>query len=136
MALEEQLLSASLLDTHHEARKVLQYLRDHMPSEVEDVEDLPEDFVAQENLLVYFIEKAFRDVAILAERLGLPLHARKIAQDRKRIKHLGSTDVDFEAGTFVSAPLQIAWNHFESLRTMTQGRDITGLGVFENILQS
>lgn len=136
MALEEQLLSASLLDTHHEASKVLQYMHDHVPHEVKDVEDWPEDFVAQENLLVYFIEKAFRDVGILAERLGLPLHARKIAQDREGITHLGNTYVDLDANTFVSAPLQIAWNHFESLRTMTQGRDITGLGVFENILQS
>jgi hypothetical protein len=136
MGLEEQLLSASLLDTHHEAHKVLQYLYDHVPRAREELEDLPDEFVEYERLLVHFVEKAFRDVGILAERLGLLLHARKIAQDRKKIKHLGSTDVDTDADTFVSEALNVAWNHFESLRTMTQGRDITGLGVFENILQS
>jgi hypothetical protein len=38
--------------------------------------------------------------------------------------------------TFQSSPLQIARDYFDSLQTMTQGRDITGLGIFENILQN
>jgi hypothetical protein len=81
-------------------------------------------------------KKAFRDVGILAERLRLPLLRAEIAQARAKIKSLTDTTVLHDDLTFHSAPLEIARDYYDSLQTMTQGRDITGLGIFENILQN
>jgi hypothetical protein len=72
----------------------------------------------------------------LAERLGLPLLRKEIAKAREKIENLTHVIRHPDDFTYHSPPLQIARDYFESLRTLTQGRDITGLGVFENILQN
>jgi hypothetical protein len=136
MALEEQLITVSLTNTFHEAQKVLQKLHDLGPRHVREADELSEEFEECDNFLSYYVEKAFRDVGILAERLGLPFLRKEIAKAREKIKsltHVIRLPDDF---TYHSPPLQIARDYFESLRTLTQGRDITGLGIFENILQN
>ena len=135
MALEEQLLTASLVNTFHEARPVLQKLYDVGPS-LQAIEQAGEEYDQAIYLLAYHVEKAFRDVSILAERLGLPLLRAEIARARAKIKDLTATTILADDFTFQSEPPQIARDYFDSLQTMTQGRDITGLGIFENILQN
>jgi hypothetical protein len=136
MALEEQLLTASLVNTFHEARAVLQKLYDLGPRSLQEAEASSEEYDQAIHFLAYYVEKAFRDVGILAERLGLPLLRAEIAQARPEIENLTDTTVLPDDFTFHSEPLQIARHYFDSLQTMTQGRDITGLGIFENILQN
>jgi hypothetical protein len=136
MALEEQLLTASLTNIFHEAREVLQKLYDLSPRSAREADEPLEEYEQAEYFLSYYVEKAFRDVAILAERLALPLLRTEIAKARAEIKKLNDTTVLPDDFTFHSPPLQIARDYFESLQTMTQGRDITGLGIFENILQN
>lgn len=125
MALEEQLLTVSLTDTFHDAQKVLDFLYRNVPQTAEEAIDTPDDYAEQQELLCRYVEKAFRDVAILAERLELPILAKKIAKARKKIKSIGDTSLEPEAPTFYSPPLQIARSYFDSLRVMTEGRDIT-----------
>jgi hypothetical protein len=136
MALEEQLLTASLVNTFHEARDVLQKLYDLGPRSSREANEPSEEHDQADYLLAYYVEKAFRDVGILAERLGLPLLRADIAQAREKIKKLTDTTIFPDDFTFSSMPLETARNYFDSLQAMTQGRDITGLGIFENILQS
>jgi hypothetical protein len=136
MALEEQLLTASLTDTFHEAREVLEQLYKLGPRSVAEAEAPSEEFEQNDIFLAHYVEKAFRDVGILAERLGLPLLRQEIAGARKNIKDMTAVEVLHDDFAFHSPPLEIARNYFESLQTMTQGRDITGLGIFENILQN
>jgi hypothetical protein len=137
MALEEQLLTAALVNTFHEARSILQKLYDLGPaSSLEQAELSSEERDQANYLLSYYVEKGFRDVGILAERLGLPLLRREIAQARAQITDLTATTHYPDDFTLDSGPLQIARDYFDSLQTMTQGRDITGLGIFENILQN
>ncbi|MEH2623874.1 hypothetical protein V1292_001929 [Bradyrhizobium sp. AZCC 1719] len=69
MALEEQLLTVSLTDTFHDAQKVLDFLYRNVPQTAEEAIDTPDDYAEQQELLCRYVEKAFRDVAILAERL-------------------------------------------------------------------
>jgi hypothetical protein len=138
VALEEQLLTASLTNTFHEARKVLDTLYETAPQSIGEADNLsPDDeYHEWEEALEFYIDRAFRDVAILAERLKLPILAKGIAKARKKIERMREHHAHPEAPTHVSPPLQIARHYFESLSVMTQGREITGLGVFENILQS
>jgi hypothetical protein len=137
MALEEQLLTASLVNTFHKARTVLQNLYDLGPRRsLQEAEESSEEYDEAIYFLAYYVEKAFRDVGILAERLGLPLLRAEIAQTRAKIESLTDTTVSHDDQDFHSEPLQIARNYFDSLQTMTQGRDITGLGIYENILQN
>jgi hypothetical protein len=136
MALEEQLLSASLTNTFHEAREVLEQLYKLGPRSVAEAEAPSEEFEQNDIFLAHYVEKAFRDVGILAERLGLPLLRTEIAEARKKISDVTAVEVLHDDFSFHSPPLEIARNYFDSLQTMTQGRDITGLGIFENILQN
>jgi hypothetical protein len=137
MALEEQLLTASLVNTFHEANDILQRLYSLGPQDtLKQVETTGEDYDQAISALAYYVEKAFRDVGILAERLGLPLLRTEIAEARARINNLTERTPLHDDGTFHSEPLQTAREYFDSLQTMTLGRDITGLGVFENILQN
>jgi hypothetical protein len=136
MALEEQLLTASLTNTFHEAREVLEQLYKLGPRSLAEAEGPSEEFEQNDHLLSYYVEKAFRDVGILAERLGLPLLRQEIAKARAKIKNVSEASILPDEFAFYSPPLEIARNYFDSLQTMTQGRDITGLGIFENILQN
>jgi hypothetical protein len=136
MPLEEQLITASLTDTFHEANKVLEQLFKLGPRSAKEAEELSEEFEQADHFLSYYVEKAFRDTCILAERLGLPLLRKEIAKARAKIKDLKETELLPDEFTFHSPPLQVARDYFASLQTMTQGRDITGLGIFENILQN
>ena len=136
MALEEQLLTASITDTFHEATRILDNLYKLGPRSAKEAEELSEEFQQADHMLEYFVDKAFRDTSILAERLGLPLLRKEIAKKRAKIKNLRDVDIHHEDQTFYSPPLQTARDYFTSLQTMTQGRDITGLGVFETILQN
>lgn len=135
MGLEEQLLAASLVDTFHRAQDVLDQLykigpQSHQEAETTDEYDQAKLFLGR------YVERAFRDVGILAERLGLPLLRRDIAEARAKIKDIAEARPYHDDFSFDSEPLQIARDYFDSLQTMTQGRDITGLGIFENILQN
>jgi hypothetical protein len=62
MALEEQLLTASLTNTFHEAREVLEQLYKLGPRSLAEAEAPSEEFEQNDHLLSYYVEKAFRDV--------------------------------------------------------------------------
>jgi len=136
MALEEQLLTASLTNTFHKAGGVLEQLYKLGPRSVAEAEGQSDEFEQADHFLSYYVEKAFRDVGILAERLGLPLLRKEIAEARYKIPDLTAVEILPDDFTCHSSPLQIARDYFDSLQPMTQGRDITGLGIFENILQN
>ena len=72
MVLEERLLTSSLVNTSHEVRDVLQKLYDFSPRSAREVDEPSEEYDQAKYLLAYYVEKAFRDVGILAERLGFP----------------------------------------------------------------
>jgi hypothetical protein len=136
VALEEQLLTASLTETFQEADQILIQLYRNAPTTSEEADAPPDEYLEQQELLEHYVEKAFRDVGILAERFGLPLLTSQIAKARETLKSLSDVKPDLEVPIMFSAPLHVARNYFSSLRVMTEGREITGLGVFENVLQS
>jgi hypothetical protein len=137
MGLEEQLLTASISDTIHKARKAVSELRSLSEQSTQDNVDEAADALGEAQfVLSFYVEKAFRDTCILAERLGLPRFRSDLAKRRKSFKRLHEVvphPVDIE---FHSPPLDAVAEMYESLATMTEGRNVTGLGVFETILDN
>ena len=139
MGLEEQLLTASIADTIRKARRAASKLsRLYEGNTPDNVEEGPHaDALHEAGLVLSFhLEKAFRDTGILAERLGLPLFRSDVAQLRKSFSSLDELvptpfDVNLQ-----SPPLEAIAEMYGSLATMTAGRSVTGLGVFETILQN
>src|SRR6202030_3598317 len=93
MPLEEQLLTASLTDTFHAVRPILEKLYEFAPRSMEEIDEPSDEVNELDELLLYYVEKAFRDGGILAERLGLPILAQQIVKARSKIEHLDNTNV-------------------------------------------
>ena len=87
-------------------------------------------------MLIFYVEKIFRDTGILAERLKLPLFRADIATARASFPNLADLVPTQYDVILHSEPLAAAEKMFDSLEALTDGRAITGLGVFETILEN
>jgi hypothetical protein len=139
MNIEEQLLTASIRDTINQAERAvhtLYSLAERGSSGADYDGDDADEYRNAEDGLKYYVEKAFRDVAILAERLGLPMLRSEISDKMKSFASL--SDIEPIPGDVMmfSPPLQAADSFFRSMAVMTEGREITGLGIFEKILEN
>lgn len=139
MDIEEQLLAASIRDTVRNAdqalsryHRVCEGNRDDNVDEGEHADDLR----GAELHLAFLIEKVFRDTAILAERMSLPGYRKDVLRARRSFKDLSATETTPWDVTFHSPPLAAARSMFNSIATMTEGREVTGLRVFETMLEN
>jgi hypothetical protein len=86
--------------------------------------------------LEYYIEKIFRESSMLAERLQMPLLAKKIASVRSSFEDLSATEAsDFDI-VHVSPALQAAVEHFRSIEEMADTSELGGMEVFRTILEN
>jgi hypothetical protein len=137
--IEEQLLSADIENTFalaHEAASELERLirsGDHFDSESGEESD---ESIHRNQVLAYYVEKLFRDIGILAERLGLPSYCKEVSHARRGIKNFSEINHLREIDIFESEHIRVARKLFSSLNAMTLGRAITGLGVFETVLEN
>lgn len=137
MDIEEQLLAASIRDTISEADNALaKYYHVCEGNRENNVDegDHADELWGAETQLTFLIEKVFRDTAVLAERMGLPGYRAEVMRKRKSFKKLTDTEVTPWDVMFHSPPLAAARTMFNSIATMVEGREITGLRVFETIL--
>ncbi|CAL1690602.1 hypothetical protein MMB232_00731 [Brevundimonas subvibrioides] len=136
MNIEEHLLAASIRDTLGQASKAAYKLynleQGNTPYNVDEGPHADE-LAEGQGVLTFYIDKAFRDTAILAERLGLPLYRQDVAAARSALKDLYRLQKPPEE-EYRCPALDSAQRLFDSLATMTEGRALTGLGVFENVL--
>jgi hypothetical protein len=138
MGLEEQLLAAAIENTFSEAWQHVGRLNFIMRGSTSDntVEGPHADELHDaEDTLAFYVDKAFRDTGILAERLGLPLFRHDIAERRAGLKDLSAVKLSND-GDWYSQALADARIFYDSLQTMTNGRAVTGLGVFHTILEN
>lgn len=139
MNIEEQLLSESISDTIHEAdRALVKYFRLREITNEKNIEhgDHADELEMAEDYLKNRIEKIFTDVGILAERLGLPSFCKQVRRERKKFPDLSDANVTPWDIGFHSPSLAAARGLYSSLATMTKGRAVTGLGVFETVLEN
>lgn len=139
MNIEEQLLAASIRNTIRDADRALaKYYHVCEVNTADNVDDgLHADELQEATLhLRSLIEKVFRDTAILAERLGLPAYRKDVMRRMRSFEDLAATEVTPWDVLFHSPPLAAARSLYASLAVMTDGREVTGLGVFETILEN
>lgn len=88
MRIEEQLLADSIRNTLYAGEKAVSKLTlltyGNTPNNVE-AGDHAERLQEEEESIRFHVEKAFRDVAILSERLALPQFAKEVRGIRKGI---------------------------------------------------
>lgn len=137
MGRETQLLSKSIGESFDKARTAEQkfgHLLERQTSESIDDPENYELFEADETL-AYWINEIFRDLAILAELLGLPLLATRIvkAVPKKNLTAMSSSPGDVEQ---YSEALIIATGFYDSIATIAEGGAVTGISVFETILKN
>jgi hypothetical protein len=139
MGSEEQLLAASIRDTIAKARQAQRKLF-HL-CEASTLQNIDHGAHADalheaQETLAFYIEKAFRDISILAERLGLPLFRADVVEKRKSFTDLSALVPTPYDVMLQSEPLDAARDLFDSLATMTEGRAVTGIGIFETLLEN
>ena len=101
-----------------------------------DVGDHAQELNEVQLHLVFLIEKVFRDTAILAERLGLPAYRKDVVRKMRSFANLEDIEISHWDSAFHSPALAAARALYSSLAVMTEGREVTGLGVFETILKN
>jgi hypothetical protein len=135
--IEEQLLADSIRNTLYAGEKAVSKLTlltyGNTPNNVE-AGDHAERLQEEEESIRFHVEKAFRDVAILSERLALPQFAKEVRGIRKGIKNLAR--MEMHDGDHYCKPLNRVTQLFDSLASMTDGRLVSGLSVFETILHN
>lgn len=139
MNIEEQLLAASIRDTIRDADLALvkyYHLCENNRLDNVDEGDHAEELEEAQRNLSFFIEKVFRDTAILAERMALPGYRKEVLRTRKAFKDLTATEMPPWEIMFHSPPLAAARTVFNSIATMFEGREVTGLHIFETILHN
>lgn len=137
MAKEEQLLTTSIRDTFYKASNIADKITHIIEGNTLASVDQPnEEMDEAEELLDWYITKLYRDVGVLAERMQVPRFAKRIADEFDGIKDITNMEPsNFDVG-LVSPHLNRIRGHFETLATMTQGTEITGLDVFRTILEN
>jgi hypothetical protein len=100
MGKEEQLLCVSIKDSLYEGEKAATKLSDEL-QRINSVEELDaEGFSPRQEAqdsLEWYIERLYREVGILAERMALPLFANQIATEFASIKKTMLTDMEPES---------------------------------------
>jgi hypothetical protein len=139
MNMDEHLLAASIRDTIRKAESAVSRVF-HLTA-VDTVRPGHEGYHAMDvdaarSTLRFLVEKVFRDTGILAERMGLPRCRGDLMAKLRSFEDLAVLEeTPWDVGPH-SAPLAAARVMYDSLAIMTEGREVTGLGVFETILES
>ena len=139
MTPSDRALAASIRQTLRSAYGVVVELEQIMLNSggiaEEDLEEYAEELAGPEDTLARYVEKLFRDTKLLAERLGAPATAADIGRLTPSHAEASSTDMSDE-GDLSSRHLQRVAGYFESLEALTDGKDVTGLGILETMLHS
>lgn len=85
---------------------------------------------------VYHIEKAFREIGMLAERLGLPQTKADLVRLRKSIKKMNGSALISLLEEFYSPVLGELDDTFEAMAVMVDGSATTGMSMLESILKN
>ncbi|MEX5402849.1 hypothetical protein VPH47_01240 [Stenotrophomonas sp. WED208] len=99
--------------------------------------DDPEDdrYQTAEQTMVYYIDRAYRSIAALSERLGITTIAKEVVAARADKDFLSRTDRTNE-GDIHSAALSKAQSCFDPLKALTSARAVTAQDVLRTILHS
>lgn len=137
MGQEEQLLAGQIRQGFTDARASMIRLGNLQAySSIEELEDSGSDPAVEAEVLAYYIDRLFRDISVLGERMGVPLFCRELRHARANLNApLSQVERDDEGETFSEA-LRLARRYYDSLAGMVEGSGTTGLSVFQSILEN
>lgn len=136
---EEQLLAEAIRDIFREgARAEAKLAHLELGNTMESVEEPMHAAALDEagETLAFYVSAAFRHVAVLAERLGLPEHAKQVARARRCHKSLAGVEQTPWDVHAVSPSLAEARELYRPLEAMLPGGTGTALGILERVLRS
>jgi len=140
MGQEEQLLSISIQDNIREATEYANKLSLIFEgiSGFDDARRKNDALDEAKETLSWYIEQIYQEVALLAERMAVPLTAKRIFSELDKIKKGDLAIMEatpYDVG-LVSPHLNRIRRYFNSLDVMTRGNKVTGLDVFRSILEN
>lgn len=137
MGQEEQLLAAQIRQGFTEARLSMLRLADlEAYTSLEDLEEDGGDPVREGQVLEYYIDRLFRDISALGERMGLPLFCQELATARADLgSRISQIERDADGDPF-NQPMRTARRFYDTLAGMVEGTGATGLSVFRSILEN
>lgn len=139
MGREELLLSAAIAETIGNASKAETTLGNLIERAGGDEEAHRSDEMQEpEETLRFYLEKLYRDVGILAERLRLPLLKREIGAEFRSYKPnalINMEHVPWDVGLHSPALANVC-ALYQSLATMTDRKATTGIDVFGSAAKS
>ncbi|KWV40177.1 hypothetical protein AS026_26850 [Rhizobium altiplani] len=137
MGTEEQLLAESIRTTISKTSDVLWRLLPLQPRSLEEAEEDPSDeLIDLDGELSDHLKKLYRDVAILAERMHLPLLCRKISETFNEHRDT-LTQATNQFDEYMECPsFREIRGIFDSIDAMIDGKDISSVAVLQNILEN
>ncbi|MFB9127133.1 hypothetical protein E2553_40370 [Paraburkholderia dipogonis] len=128
-------MAESIRRTLDEAHQAVVKLDEAQQNATLDTIDEDREQADAQELLSYYIEKAYRDTGILGERLGLSLYAREINAERRANSDKFADNEYTDHDILRHAPhLARVRAHFESLRSMTDAVSTTAHDVLKTML--
>jgi hypothetical protein len=138
---EERVLTRAIQEMLWSAGQIEDRLSRDIPAYADALSKgkVPDEIIALDEALIFYIRELFRDISILAERLGLPQFARDV---RLELKDAVAAKVDLASmplspdGDLYSEWLGKARRYHGSLATLTKAGNVDGLQIFQTILEN
>lgn len=127
---------ATLKDAWASCFAMIGQLENQAYKSVEELDETDSTYDLAEVTFVYNVEKCFREIGMLAERLGLPQTKADLVERRKGIKRMTGSGLIEMLEDFYS-PIMIELNAtFEAMAVMVDGSATTGMTMLESILRN
>jgi hypothetical protein len=118
------------------SHEMIQQIENQAYKSVEELDQTDTTYDLAEVMFVYYIEKAFREIGMLAERLGLPQTKADLVVRRKGIKNMTGSALIQMLEDFHSPVLGELDDTFEAMAVMVDGSATTGMSMLESILRN
>lgn len=118
------------------SHEMIQQIEGQAYKSIEEIDETDTTYDLVEVTFVYNIEKAFREIGMLAERLGLPQTKADLVKRRKRIGNLTGSALIEMLEEFYSPVLGELDATFEAMAVMVDGSATTGMSMLESILKN
>ncbi|ODT06537.1 MAG: hypothetical protein ABS35_45805 [Kaistia sp. SCN 65-12] len=117
-------------------RDMIQQIENQAYRSVEELDQTDTSYDLAEVAFVYNVEKAFREIGMLAERLGLPQTKADLVARRNRLKTMTGSGLIEMLEEFYSPVLDELDATFHAMAVMVDGSATTGMSMLESILRN
>ncbi|ESW95551.1 hypothetical protein X769_29060 [Mesorhizobium sp. LSJC268A00] len=116
--------------------EMIQQIENQAYRSVDQIDQTDTTYDLAEVSFVYNVEKAFREIGMLAERLRLPQTKADLVARRKSIKKITGSALIEMLEDFYSPVLSELDATFEAMAVMVDGSATTGMSMLESILKN